>query len=126
MKGFLLSLPMCKASFCGGFFNRTDVRPHPHTYRSGWMPDGAARLAGWRCLALNCSGVLRQRREGFGGMAGLCAAWLQFFWWGLRSGRGTSPKSGYCAGRMEYVCPGWTGRMDRIKKISSGVLWTAF
>lgn len=76
----LLSLPQA-GRFARGFFNRTDVRPPPHTYRTGWTPDGSAVLAGWRWRGSGSAGISRQRRAWSGGVAGVSVAWLQFFRW---------------------------------------------
>ena len=81
------------------------------------MPDGSARLDGWRWRASGAAGISRQRREGFGSVAGCSAAWLQFF----RGDRAEHdrgeilPFPAAPGGGWTTQLSGWTGRMDMVK-----------
>jgi hypothetical protein len=109
MKGISsLSLPSARAFSVGDFFiGRISVRP--------LTPIGADGRRTARRGVLAGGGGLGIAREYLGSGGRILWPWRASVRLGFNSsgkgswsGRGIPPKSGCCAGRTEYVCPGWT------------------
>ena len=97
MKGISFPLIIPAGGFARGFFNRTDFRPPPHTYRTGWTPDGPALLAGWRWRGSGSAGISRQRRACSGAWRASLRLGFNSFGGIMRSmlGRGLPISSGF-------------------------------
>lgn len=121
MKRFLLSLPS-SGLFCRGFFNRTDVRPPPHTYRSGWTPDGSARCAGWRWRGDFGAGGLETAAAVVAGSGGASVRMASILLAGSSGAFGVVLTPSGDFRRMDGIrLSGWTSRMDAGEKRKGGL-----
>jgi len=98
--------PLLLGDFLTG---RTSIRPPTPIGMDGrWT----ARCAGWRWRRSGPAGISRQRRAGAEGVAGLWAAWLQFFRRGHAERSGDFPQIRALRRKDGIRLSGWTGRMD--------------